>query len=243
MHTSWDASWQGMVESEPPDLEAPVLENAIDALKMTFLRPVLPSQGVAVEIGCGSARLLARVGQAARLGLIAVDTSSVALRVATQTAERNGLTMQCINADARSIPLPANSADLVLSGGLLEHFPNPEFVLREMIRILKPGGIFYADVVPRKFSVYRIREAWRMLRTPYLMPGVFESASGPSFYREQLTALGCNTIEIRSCGVYPPYGTLRLLPLTRVLDGTLFADLLGWYFMIRARKKEDWHSP
>lgn len=226
-----------MVDSQPPDLEAPVIENRIDALKMEFLQPVLPPSGVAVEVGCGSARLLARIGLASRLSLIAVDTSQEALKVAALTAEKTGLEMEFRKADARSLPLPASSVDLVLSGGLLEHFPDPEPVLHEMVRVLKPGGIFYADVVPRKFSLYRLRELGRMIRSPYMLPGVFESGLGPAYYRRTLADLGCQDIVVRSCGVYPGFGSRRLLPLTKWLDGTPIADLLGWYFMIRGRKR------
>ena len=51
-------------------------------------------------------------------------------------------------ADARILPFKNASFEVVLSGGLLEHFPDPLPVLTEMVRILRPGGIFYADVVP-----------------------------------------------------------------------------------------------
>jgi SAM-dependent methyltransferase len=43
-------------------------------------------------------------------------------------------------ADAQKMPLPDNSFDTTLSSQVLEHVPNPEQALREMYRVLKPGG-------------------------------------------------------------------------------------------------------
>ncbi|MCF7817841.1 MAG: class I SAM-dependent methyltransferase [Kiritimatiellales bacterium] len=45
-----------------------------------------------------------------------------------------------IHADISEVPLPENSADLVVSFCVLEHVPNPHKVLCEKFRVLKEGG-------------------------------------------------------------------------------------------------------
>lgn len=44
---------------------------------------------------------------------------------------------------------------------------NPSPVVREMMRVLRVGGVFYSDIVPRKFSLFRsldwVRQLKRML--------------------------------------------------------------------------------
>ncbi|MEK7499663.1 MAG: class I SAM-dependent methyltransferase [Patescibacteria group bacterium] len=42
--------------------------------------------------------------------------------------------------DIQNMPLPNESFDTVLSAEVLEHVPDPEKALREIIRVLKPGG-------------------------------------------------------------------------------------------------------
>lgn len=234
--SSWDEQWSSGDYENPPDLESRTLENEIDRFKLQFLQPVLPSAGRAMEIGCGSARLLARVGQAAPLELHAFDRSEAALRVVARTAAITGHPITRTAGNALFLPFKSESFDLVLSGGLLEHFVDPRPVMAEMVRILRPGGIFYADVVPRRFSMYRIREAWRMFRSPWFMPGVYESTHGARFYEAALEEMGCSDIVIESAGVYPPWKVLRWVTLTHFCDGTWIADTMGWYFMIRARK-------
>lgn len=233
---SWDGDWAEQLNEAPLDFDTPSLENQIDERKLTFLGSDLPRTGRAVEIGAGSARLLARVGRVAPLTLVAVDNSKTALRVAAATAKHFGLAIETVGADARKLPFETGSFDIVLSGGLLEHFEDPRPVLSEMVRVLKPGALFYADVVPRKPSLYRIRELRRMVRSAYLMPSVYESSLGPSYYRRTLGELGCRDIRIESAGVYPHRNTLAWAKRTARLDGTRVADALGWYFMIAARK-------
>lgn len=45
-----------------------------------------------------------------------------------------------------NLPFKDNSFDVVLSLAVLEHVPNPWVHAEELIRVLKPGGIIYADV-------------------------------------------------------------------------------------------------
>jgi hypothetical protein len=76
-----------------------------------------------------------------------------------------------------------------------------------------------------------------MLRSVWMLPGVYESALGPRWYRNTLAELGCTDIRITSAGVYPSWSTLWWARKTERLDGTLLADAFGWYFMIAARKR------
>jgi len=48
--------------------------------------------------------------------------------------------------DGVTIPLPAGSVDSALATEVLEHCPDPKGVLREINRVLKPGGFLLATV-------------------------------------------------------------------------------------------------
>lgn len=232
----WDRSWDRALQTEPSDQNSDTLENHIDRLKVEFLADVLPEEGRAVEMGCGSARLLARIGGQTDLELVAVDSSPSALALAGETARRIGRPITLLACDVRAVPLAEGSCALVLSGGLLEHFEDPKPVLSEMVRVLEPGGLFYADVVPRTLSLYRWRSAWRMVRSPWMRQGVYESSLGARYYVRALEELGCNDVSVQSCGVYPAWRPRAFSRWTRSMDGSCLARWLGWYFMIRARK-------
>jgi SAM-dependent methyltransferase len=48
--------------------------------------------------------------------------------------------------DGRHIPLPDHTVDCAMATEVLEHCPAPEAVLREIRRVLKPGGVFFFTV-------------------------------------------------------------------------------------------------
>jgi SAM-dependent methyltransferase len=242
--TFWETQWRGALQAEIPSPDGATWHNDIDRTKMKFIRRCAPTAGVAVEVGCGSARLLARVGREFRnLRLVAVDESAAALELAEATGRAFGVRIETKMAGAAALPLDNESVDFVLSGGLLEHFRDPRPILEEMLRVLRRGGVLYADVVPRKLSWYRRGEAQRMRESEWLAPNVYESSLGPADYRHFLADFGCRRIVIKDCGVYPPRiqhmlpGRRRLLVrLCGIFDGTPVASWWGWYFMFAAVK-------
>lgn len=52
-----------------------------------------------------------------------------------------------IYADATKIPLKSGSVDTILMLMVLEHLPDPALALREVKRLLKPGGVFIGSTV------------------------------------------------------------------------------------------------
>jgi SAM-dependent methyltransferase len=51
-----------------------------------------------------------------------------------------------IVADGQKLPFKSNSIDGVFSLFVLEHVPHPEFIVKEMFRVLKPGGFIFVTV-------------------------------------------------------------------------------------------------
>ena len=217
--------------------------NFIDETKVRYLRPLLPADGDAIEIGAGSARLLIRLGRERPYRLFALDYAPYAIRAVRENYRRAARAGHALFGDARELPFPDRSFDLVLSGGLLEHFRDPAAVIREMARVLRPGGLFYADIVPRRPSLYRWAERGRMRHEEHLAEGIYESDLPKGAWAGLVRDAGLRGVRIVSAGVYPPY-TLRsherLLwrypSAFRALDATPIADLLGFFYMCTARK-------
>jgi ubiquinone/menaquinone biosynthesis C-methylase UbiE len=92
-----------------------------------------------VEVGCGRgdfAIYLARQGA----DVTAVDFSPAAIRTAKARAERQGVCVNFLVADAQDTRLPKEDFDVVISCECLEHVPEPKRMAAELHRILRGGG-------------------------------------------------------------------------------------------------------
>jgi len=80
--------------------------------------------------------------------------------------------------DIRRICIADGKFDIVFSGGVLEFFPDAEHAIREMVRVLKPGGVFAANMVPDKISIQTVADLERTVANSArnLMKGRFRDA-------------------------------------------------------------------
>ncbi|MDR6912430.1 ubiquinone/menaquinone biosynthesis C-methylase UbiE [Rhodococcus fascians] len=105
-------------------------------------RAALP-YGRALELGCGTGFFLLNLMQAgiADKGSV-TDLSPGMVKVALRNAEHLGLEVDGRVADAETIPYDDDTFDLVVGHAVLHHIPDVEQSLREVLRVLKPGGRF-----------------------------------------------------------------------------------------------------
>ena len=153
-----------------------------------------------------------------------------------------------VRADCYRLPFSDGCYDLVASTGLLEHFEDPSMILAEMLRVLRPGGVFYSDIVPRKFSLLRALDGFGN------KDGNGEIFERP-FTRREIEELVLRSGPLRDVRVFPAGVFLpRKLFSRRVafmyrneysinkgvtsfckrLDGTWLADCLGFYYFVSA---------
>ena len=94
-------------------------------------------------MGCGTGFFLLNLIQSgvARRGSV-TDLSPGMVKVATRNGQSLGLDIDGRVADAEGIPYDDDTFDLVVGHAVLHHIPDVELSLREVVRVLKPGGRF-----------------------------------------------------------------------------------------------------
>jgi SAM-dependent methyltransferase len=165
----------------------------------------------------------------------AVDLSGEGLKAARAAVEPFGVDAKYIEADVRSVPLPDDQFDVAYCAHMIYHLPTVDDqrrALREMARIVRPGGVLAvvsANPYPWLFPWRCV--AWAILDAPIL--GALVNAARPP---PPLPYRPMSSTWI--CEVLAPFGTTEVHPFgvptttfTRRVGETRSAGRLAWQGM------------
>ncbi|MFF4043391.1 MULTISPECIES: class I SAM-dependent methyltransferase [unclassified Streptomyces] len=94
-----------------------------------------------LDAGCGTGRALAPLRAAVGpSGVVAgVDLTPAMLQAAVRAGRHQ--VGRLLLADVAALPLRSGSMDAVFAAGLIAHLPKPSENLRELVRVVRPGGV------------------------------------------------------------------------------------------------------
>ena len=120
---------------------------------------IAPQPGqVLVDIGCGPGTyhpLLALHD----VHIVALDRSLGMVQESRRQAEQQRLPVAVLQADAQALPLREVTCDRVLAAHMLYHVPDQLAALREMRRVLRPGGrVVIVTIAGGASSASRLRQ-------------------------------------------------------------------------------------
>ncbi len=109
-----------------------------------------------LEVGCGTGEFLIAARSAGH-SVIGLDLSQ---EVVSYVRHRHpDLDVRCSTVE--SAGLPAESVDVIAAFHVLEHVADPIGLLRQMQRLLRPGGLVYIRVPNLERSVVVLGRNWR----------------------------------------------------------------------------------
>ncbi|PYV53281.1 MAG: arsenite S-adenosylmethyltransferase [Acidobacteria bacterium] len=180
----------------------------------------VPEEAVLASLGCGNPTALAQLNpgevvldlgsgggidvllSAKRVGLTGkaygLDMTDEMLALANENKRKAGAeNVEFLKGEIERIPLPDNSADVIISNCVINLSADKDRVLREAFRVLKPGGRFaVSDVVTRG----EINDAIR--KSVLLWVGCVAGALEEGEYRNRLAAAGFEQISIEPTRIY-----------------------------------------
>jgi arsenite methyltransferase len=216
----------------------------------------VPAEAIAASLGCGNPTALAelmpgetvldlgsgggidvllsarRVGPAGKA--YGLDMTDEMLALARDNQHKAGIqNVEFLKGEIEHIPLPDNTADVIISNCVINLSGDKDAVLREAFRVLKPGGrLAISDIVARGEVPDEIRasvQSW---------VGCIAGALEEREYRAKLAAAGFEAIGVDPTRIYTATDACDSLKSPQ-LDGARMAPLADGKFMsafIRARK-------
>ena len=127
-----------------------------------------------------------------------LDMTDEMLALANANKRKAGAqNVEFLKGEIEHIPLPDNSVDVIISNCVINLSADKDRVLREALRVLKPGGRFaVSDVVTRGEMLPEIR------KNVLLWVGCVAGALEENEYRSKLAAAGFEKVEIEPTRIY-----------------------------------------
>ena len=189
----------------------------------------------ALEVACGSGGITCRMAQETGAACTGVDINTFGIEAAQLRAQGLGLADQVAFriADAsRPLPFPDESFDAVFCNDSINHFPGRPAVLRDWLRVLRPGGrLLYTDpiVVTGQLSNEEVRQRSAIGYFLFTPPGVNERLLAEAGFavREvrdvtesvaRVSARWRHAREARRAGLIPAEGAEAFEALQRFLE-------------------------
>lgn len=122
----------------------------------TFLQVLnLSPDDKVLDLCCGQGRHSLELSRRGLKNVEGLDRSHYLIQKARACAKREGLSVKFREGDARKLPYPTDSFDVVLilgnSFGYFETIEDDLRVLKEVLRVLKPWGKLFVDVTDGEF--------------------------------------------------------------------------------------------
>ncbi|MBK7883418.1 MAG: arsenite methyltransferase [Chitinophagaceae bacterium] len=143
--------------------------------------------------GAGNDCFIARSETGEEGKVIGIDFTTAMLDKARANADKLGFkNVEFRQGDIEKMPVTANTADVVVSNCVLNLVPNKDAVIKDIYRVLKPGGHFsISDVVLKGILPKALQEAAEMYA------GCISGAIQKEVYLELINANGFTNIIIQ----------------------------------------------
>ncbi|MGD9688232.1 MAG: ArsR/SmtB family transcription factor [Phycisphaerales bacterium] len=125
------------------------------AFTLQALLTLLPPGWTVADLGCGTGNVSELLAPVVKR-VIAVDQSEPMLSAARKRVGSGAKNVEFVRGDLTALPLADESVDAAICVLVLHHLPEPEAAVREMARIIRPGGVMLlVDMVSHGRESYR----------------------------------------------------------------------------------------
>ena len=100
----------------------------------------IPQGSAVLEVAPGPGYFCIELAKLGSYAITGMDLSRTFVKMAAEKAEQAGVRVEFKEGSASNMPFPKNSFDFLLCRAAFKNFADPVGALREMCRVLRPGG-------------------------------------------------------------------------------------------------------
>jgi SAM-dependent methyltransferase len=189
-----------------------------------------------LEVGVGLGTDFVRFARAGAK-VTGVDLTERSIELVRERLATEGLEGELMTADAEALPFADGSFDVVYSWGVLHHTPRCDAAIREVLRVVKPGGRVCVMLYARhSWVAFGLWARYALLRgRPWLsladvVADHMESAGTKAFTRAELRSRFGALSDLSVEHVGTPYDRRVAGPVARATGRRL-----GWFLVVRGR--------
>ncbi len=134
----------------------------------------IPKDSAILDLACGQGRHSIEMAQKGYTNVTGLDRSHYLIRKAKTAVQQEALKISFKEGDARKLPFPPDTFDVVMilgnSFGYFESNEDDAMILKEVFRVMKPGGTFLIDVADGSYlrTHYQPR-SWEWIDKKYFV--------------------------------------------------------------------------
>jgi ubiquinone/menaquinone biosynthesis C-methylase UbiE len=174
------------------------------------LKAFLPDGGDVLEVAPGPGFLAIEMARDSRIRVTGLDISRTFVELARKNAAEAGVRADFQLGNASQMPFADKSFDLLVCRAAFKNFSEPEKALREMRRVLRPGGTGVIIDLRRDASMTEVKREVdgmhlgavnRVLTTGAFRFMLLKRAYTKPELEKMLDRAGFNTVEVRTSGI------------------------------------------
>jgi len=104
------------------------------------VRAILPNGSRLLEVAPGPGYLAIELAKSGQYTVVGLDISKSFVEIAQTNAKQAGVTVEFRHGNASAMPFDAATFDFIICCAAFKNFTEPVQAIREMERVLKPGG-------------------------------------------------------------------------------------------------------
>jgi ubiquinone/menaquinone biosynthesis C-methylase UbiE len=169
----------------------------------------VPGGSDVLEVAPGPGFLAIELARLGPFRIVGLDISKSFVRIATENAARAGVSVTFLQGNASSMPFEPDSFDFVYCRAAFKNFSEPVEAIREMYRVLRPGGEAMIHDLRQDASSEEIRAAVRemglgwfnALMTRWILHWLRKRAYSQDDFRRMAGQTPFGTCEINCDGI------------------------------------------